>query len=305
MQTRKNEHRYTTSDPREMLGKYVAQTVSRKWNEDFVDEGTGEVVSIGRSEWVASRGAWIDQDLLSKITFHLQAGDIQEVEVSNQKRDAYLSISPYLSMWVVTAGIDSKNVKFLLYANSITMAIEILEDYVELHYSGGFTLVGAKHHSATAFIKDGLSAEEQEQGENPEENPAEDQPQQEDLQFEEELPVEEEPLFEEEDQSGESANKKFYNIEVYAMIKVDGEEQGANTYGNFIVEATDIDRSLILIRDYIRKRALETLPGLTMSSLLDISLKLETAKFFQCKVIIDKEFSMEYREDSEGVECLK
>ena len=284
-----------------MLGKYVAQTVSRKWNEDFVDEETGEVASIGRSEWVASRGAWIDQDLLSKITFHLQAGDIQEVEVSNQKRDAYLSISPYLSMWVVTAGIDSKNVKFLLYANSITMAIKILEDYVELHYSGGFTLVGAKHHSATAFIKDGLSAEEQEQGENPEE----DQPQQEELQLEEESLIPDEPLFEEEDQSDESVNKKFYNIEVYAMIKVDGEEQGANTYGNFIVEATDIDRSLILIRDYIRKRALETLPGLTMSSLLDISLKLETAKFFQCKVIIDKEFSMEYREDSAGVESLK
>lgn len=278
MDTRKNEIRFTTSDPSKMLGKYIGSKLARKWSEDFIDEDTGEVASLEREEFIASRGTEIDPDVLSRIAFHLQAGDIKEVDVSSQKRDAILVLATYLSMWVVTAKIDDKNVKFLLYANSVNMAIEIVEDYVELNYSGRFRIIGAKNHDATAFIKDRYI-------------PAEDVTSQEEDQEEEQL-------------ADDTENKKFYNIEIYATIKIDGEEHATSSYGNFIVEAKDIDRSLILIKDYVRKRTL-TIPGLTMSSMIDISLKLETAKFFSCKVIIDKEFSMVYKDDKDTLDRVR
>ena len=42
MQTRKDEIIITTTDPSEMLGKYLVNSIFRKWYEPFVDEDTGE-----------------------------------------------------------------------------------------------------------------------------------------------------------------------------------------------------------------------------------------------------------------------
>lgn len=87
IQTRKDEIRFFTNKPEEMLGKYLAKRLLRTWQEDFVDNDTGEVVSIDRNEIIADRGQLITGDLLAVIRFHLQSGDISEVEVSNQKRE--------------------------------------------------------------------------------------------------------------------------------------------------------------------------------------------------------------------------
>lgn len=86
VETKKDEVRYFTSEPREMLNKYLAADVLQKWDEDFMDEDTGQVVTIERTQKPFEKGQLIDQDLLTQINFHLQAGDIKEVEVSNQKR---------------------------------------------------------------------------------------------------------------------------------------------------------------------------------------------------------------------------
>lgn len=43
IETRKTEERYTTSDPKMMLGKYTTSRVYKTWTEDVVDEN-GEVV---------------------------------------------------------------------------------------------------------------------------------------------------------------------------------------------------------------------------------------------------------------------
>ena len=46
VETKKDEVRYFTSEPREMLNKYLASDVVQKWSEDFIDEDTKEVVSV-------------------------------------------------------------------------------------------------------------------------------------------------------------------------------------------------------------------------------------------------------------------
>lgn len=43
MQTRKDETVITTSDPSEMLGKYLVSTLYRKWMEPFVEVNSIEL----------------------------------------------------------------------------------------------------------------------------------------------------------------------------------------------------------------------------------------------------------------------
>lgn len=57
IQTRKDEVRFKTSDIRRIIGKYLAANVLRTWNEDFVDDETGEVVTIERNEICLSAGS--------------------------------------------------------------------------------------------------------------------------------------------------------------------------------------------------------------------------------------------------------
>lgn len=47
--TRKDEIRYTTSDPKKMLGRFLSCNVVKKWIEDFVDK-SGQVQSVERNE---------------------------------------------------------------------------------------------------------------------------------------------------------------------------------------------------------------------------------------------------------------
>ena len=50
IETRKTEKKLITSDPKEIINKYLAKRVFKTWVENFVDEDSGEVVSIERHE---------------------------------------------------------------------------------------------------------------------------------------------------------------------------------------------------------------------------------------------------------------
>ena len=138
IETKKDEIRYFTSDPKRMLDKYLVNDVVQTWYEDFTDEDTQEVVSIERKQLLFEKGLLIDRDLLAKISFHLQAGDIKEVEVSNQKRLGYENEITRLRPWLAQVKNGDKNYKLLLYGSSVTNVIEILNDYLELNYHGGY-----------------------------------------------------------------------------------------------------------------------------------------------------------------------
>jgi len=78
----------TTSDLEEMKGLYLADRLFRTWKEDFVDEDTGETVQIERKEILFNKGTLLDSKTLAELNFFLQSGDITEVRVSNQQREA-------------------------------------------------------------------------------------------------------------------------------------------------------------------------------------------------------------------------
>jgi hypothetical protein len=144
VETRKSEVRLSTGDPKEMFNKYLAENLCRKWVQDLVDEDTKEVVSIDRHEVIACKGALIDNELLAKIQFFMNAGDIQSVKVSNQKREATLQKNSYLNIWSIIAEIGGKKRRFLLYADSIEMAIEVIKDFIELNYTERFMILSIK-----------------------------------------------------------------------------------------------------------------------------------------------------------------
>lgn len=74
-----------TNRPEEMLNKYLAEKVVKKWTEDFIDEDTHETTSIERTEILFDRGLYIDENLLQKIMFSIQAEEIETVKVIDHK----------------------------------------------------------------------------------------------------------------------------------------------------------------------------------------------------------------------------
>lgn len=158
MKTKFEERIITTSDISEMKNMYLAKRLLRTWNEDFVDEDTGDVVSIERNELIFERGTHLNNDAISKINFHLQSGDIKEVEISNQQRECEL-VKNHASVWVVTFELNSKKKNIYLYANSIETARDIAIDFVEQKYSGVFKFKGIRELDYSNLISSNSSEE--------------------------------------------------------------------------------------------------------------------------------------------------
>lgn len=277
IETRKNEERYVTSDPRKMLNMYLAKRVLKTWIEDFVDEDTGETVSIERNEILFERGDLIDQDRLAQIRFSMEADGITEVEVSNQKRIAQEQPSTYLHPYIAQAEIKDKKHKFLFYASTLDSALLILKDYIELNYSFGFTIVMVKEFDSCIILTDTLK-----------ERKLDTLP----LDWEEsELSVEGDN---EEDEKPDE--KKFYQIESRIVFGNGGRE---STY-TFVVHTFNVDRAMMLITDYLKKeqdkREEEARIAGREYDKEEIHAMVESAKPIPVGRFIPQEFSMAYVE---------
>ena len=75
---------YETRKPEEMLGKYLARPVVKKWMEDFVDGETGDITPVERTEVLFDSGIEITQDILIRIRFSMKAEGIESVWVTDQ-----------------------------------------------------------------------------------------------------------------------------------------------------------------------------------------------------------------------------
>lgn len=256
IQTRKNEEITITSNPREMKNKYLSKPLLTTWIEDFVDEDTGQVVSIERSDKILEKGTHIGRDEIETIMFHLQSGDITNVEVSNQNRMAYELLNEYLLPWMATARIEDKGKKIILYAANLTMAYEIAKDFIELNYKGGFTITGVKALDPCSILKDSLHDESL--GTESEEEPK---------------------------------AKEFYQIETTGFVKVNDFPNSCDR--PFIIETVDPDRGMMIIKDHILKYANENYRK-DPDDIVEVDIKLKTAKIIPCSKIIDKEFSEQY-----------
>lgn len=276
VETKKNEERYFTSDPRLMLNKYLAQRVCKAWVEDFVDEDTCEVVSIERNELLFQKGTLIDQDILAQIRFSYEAGEIKgDIEVSNQKRLAVELANDYLRPYIAQANIDSKKVKFLFYATGVDSAILLLKDYIELNFTSGFILTMVKEFDSCVILADSLK-----------EKKVDTLP----IDFEENDP-DDVPDVSEEDEP-KNTDRKFYQMEM--KILFDDEERSAM----FIVHTYNVDRATMLITSYLKKKQdeheREAREKGNPFEKKEIHTMIEVAKPISIGRFIPREFSMAY-----------
>lgn len=274
IETRKNEVRYSTLEPRKLLNMYIMKRVCKTWHEDFIDEDTNETVSIERNEVLFERGTLIDQDMLAKIRFSIEAGEItKEIEVSNQKRIGYELENRFLYPYIAQAQISDKKHKFLFYASSIDTALLILKDYIELNYNFGFTIKMVKEFDSCIILTDSLKERKVD----------------EQLSFIDEDTNESSDM--EEEQKPEE--KKFYQIET--KIKY-GEDQEI-TY-TFVVHTYNVERAMMLITAYLKDKEdryyEEAMQKGNEYEKRDIHATIEVAKPIPVGRFIPKEFSMAY-----------
>lgn len=272
IQTRKDEVRFKTSDTRRIIGKYLAENVLKTWNEDFVDESTGEVITIERHELLFERGKYIDNDLATRINFSIQAEDIKEVEVSNQRRLATQNKRTGLYPFKVSALIGMKRHNFILQAQNATKAIEVATDFIELNFTQSFDITGVKLMDDVVILNDRLrkyvEAQEGANEEGEEEDNAEEQ----------------------------RGDVKYYKVEAEVTIKTEDEEEPNKTCYDFIVRTKDVDTAKVVITAWIDAKVKErTEKDGDERKIVDISML--SASPFACNAIVEKAFCMAYKDE--------
>ena len=157
IETRKNEIRYTTSDPKRMLNKYTTRQVIKTYQENIVGED-GQKAVIEGNQLLLDKGILITNAVLSEIKFWIEEGSIKEIEVSNQNRMAYVQENTRMYPYKAVVSIDRKRHSVLLYALSAQNAIHILNDYVELNFSGGYNITDLKELDFCVILVDKLKS---------------------------------------------------------------------------------------------------------------------------------------------------
>lgn len=272
IQTKKNETIITTSDTSQMHKKYLVNNLFRTWMEPFVDSDTGEIIEVERSELVLERGTYLDVDQLAVIQFHLQAGDVKEVTVSDQKRLGHFGTAWGLIPWQVTVQLGKKY-KVILLAQNIFQALDIVEDWAELKFDQVFSICSAKEFKQHYFIFD------------------------DDVRMVLENGVE---IPEDESEEIKHAVYSFYSVEVNAKLGEDNER-----YFRFLVYARDVDNAKMLIDKFLRGKVKETPYGqllpfvdvLAAEALLQINVI--TATKVKCHSVIGLEFTEAYNTKQE------
>ena len=288
IETRKTEIRYVTSDPKKMLNMYLAKRVLKTWEESFIDEDTGETVTIERNEILFDRGTLIDQDTLAKIRFSMEVDGIREVEVSNQNRLAFENENNVLYPHIAQAEIGGKKSKFLLYATGLENACLILKDYIELNYLFGFTLTMVKEFDSCVILTDTLKERKVDDDSI--------------AYLKEEITTEEylDKMDEEnqEDEESKPDERKFYQIETkITFMNGENEDERVQT---FVVNTFNVDRAMMLITHYLKNKEEECEKQAKEKGhefrKREIHTAIESAKPIPVGRFIPKEFSIAYIE---------
>lgn len=295
VETRLSEVRLTTSNPKEMINRYLSKRVMRTWKEDFLDKDTCEKHTIERSEVLFEKGTYIDTDILTQITFWINEGAITEVEVSSQKRMSFEYSNTVLHPYRCAVRIDDKKRTFLLYAMSISNAIEVVKDYVELNSNGGFWIIELKELDNFVVIVDHLMKQAM-QSDSDTTATIGDSADVED--YLNQVSIE----MEETEEDSDKTKLKFYQINSRLVYS---DESGDDEHNQtFVVQTYNCTRANLLIEKWLRdrqeERYLESLKKPEMKfERKEIHSFVEESKIIPFGEFIPTEFSLAYQDAAE------
>lgn len=286
VETRKDEVRYVTSDLKKMMGKFLVKSLQRTWSESFADQDTGELVNIDRHEIIFEAGTYLGQEEISKINFYMQEGSIQDVEVSNQRRMAFEMKTDNFIPYMAQVLCEAKKKKFILKAQSIEQAREIVKDFTELNYKGSFRITQIKEFDYCVILVDKLSI-----------TPLDELGK---------LVMENSELYSDEEiknicgeDKADIPESRFYNIDARIIINSEGkDEDKEETNKKFVVQTYTAERALMLINRYLNneqdrleKECKEKNRGFERKC---IHASIEQSTIIPINQYIPKEFSIAY-----------
>ena len=268
IQTKKNEIRFTTSDPQQMVGKYLAANVVRTWKEDFIDETSGEVIDIERTEILFNKGTFLDPETMASLNFYLQSGEVKAVDVSNQKRLATLSELVTPRPFKVKAAIDGKNRSFILMATDMEGAQACAIDHIELNYTQPFRLVNTSELQNFVILADTLRKKVE--GETEDEQKAE----------------------------AERNDARYYKIEADVdWMDENGEKLGRACY-SFMIRTKNVDTAKLVITAWVNAKLKENARRAEENGDFDpthsAEISITAAAPFNVEGIIEREFCEVY-----------
>ena len=279
VKTRKDEIRFKTDNPKRLLHMFICAPVLKKWYENFVD-GDGKNVAVERQEILFEKGTYIDLDVLQRIQFSQQAGECSEIEVSNQRREAWELENTHLFPYSAKAKVLDKKYHFILYATSIRNVLDIMNDYLELNYSEGFTITNVQEMDQCIILTDELTKESIDlayvRG---------------DIDMETHTNASISSDGSEED--AKEKDKKFFQMDMKITY-----DDGIAITQSFVVNAIDTNRALLVINKYIQdveKRHADKVKESGGSyEKRTYVLYIEKASPMPVKSFVPKEFSMAY-----------
>ena len=133
-----------TNKPEEMMHKYLAENAVKTWTEDFVDEETGEPISIEHHEVIFEKGTYIDESLWPKLLFSIQAEELKTVKVCEKmpltKRDN-MQVRRYIVK--LSDGLHKSNI-YTTSEKTPEDAVQMVCDYYSVYgiptLSGNFSV---------------------------------------------------------------------------------------------------------------------------------------------------------------------
>ncbi len=145
----------TASQFAKALGKYAKKPVRRTWMQDVLNTETKQVEKVQKYETIISKGACIDKDDIVRLQFYAQAGELESIEVTNQRRQSE-ETGHYHMIAMIAATVGTKTVKLIMHALNIPMALDIARDFIEQTYDKDFTFTSAKVTTTYHIIEETL-----------------------------------------------------------------------------------------------------------------------------------------------------
>ena len=147
-----------TANPKTMEGKYIAEETRKTWTETFIDKDTGTEIPIERHEKLFKKGELLTKDKICEVMFHIQAGDIKDIAVTETNFDAVRFITDNLIPWEVTISHGGASViksMYLVRAQSVEKAITVAHDYAGMYLGlSGWTAVRQVKYNDYNIIED-------------------------------------------------------------------------------------------------------------------------------------------------------